>query len=496
MRKNFICMILVFVFILLLSNNIVISFAHSAILNVEYDECVPDPYVSESHDGDSYDEKWYEFKYYNSVEHFPHNPNGVTNINYYVSTSSLENSNITWTSLIGDTEGTRVKNTLKQSLEKWNNIYFYSTDTDGYIEKRKLINIQEVSNAADSNVILYPKEDSRNMYAYMNFDTSSKIVIEDPNGIHYHYTKARIFFNLAYFNILNESLKNIVLKRTGAHEMGHVLGLEDIDEIEESLSDTYHHEEILMGYGKTLHRQTDITYKDLVGVAITRGYHTDRDHKWLYDSESSSSDKKKLICSICNAVKYVPNLLSYSYYIYKVCSNNHNLSSGNMFAVASYNNYDYFKCKYCRYVAPFNQKVLQNYIKQGYSNKQKHKVINQVSGLSYTFLENHLFTFYRYFDNIRHRKSCRYCGEIKSQQHSVTLEDATDGDNKATCLGCDTLLDLNFDIAEVIESTEQVTLNGSFILPNGIVVLAPEDIDAFEYGTLIFYNINELPVID
>ncbi len=55
-----------------------------------------------------------------------------------------------------------------------------------------MINIQEVSNAADSNVILYPKEDSRNMYAYMNFDTSSKIVIEDPNGIHYHYTKARI----------------------------------------------------------------------------------------------------------------------------------------------------------------------------------------------------------------------------------------------------------------------------------------------------------------
>ena len=46
---------------------------------------------------------------------------------------------------------------------------------------------------------------------------------------------------------------------------------------------------------------------------IARGLHTNADHKWLYDEESSTSTNHKLICSICNCVKYVDNLSEYTY---------------------------------------------------------------------------------------------------------------------------------------------------------------------------------------
>ena len=42
-------------------------------------------------------------------------------------------------------------------------------------------------------------------------------------------------------------------------------------------------------------------------------------------------------------------------------------------------------------------------------------------------------------------------------------------------------------------SITKVTINGSYILPNGIIVLVDEDIEAYENGTLIFYDKDKLP---
>ena len=41
-----------------------------------------------------------------------------------------------------------------------------------------------------------------------------------------------------------------------------------------------------------------------------------------------------------------------------------------------------------------------------------------------------------------------------------------------------------------------VTLNGSYILPSGIIVLVDEDFDAYINGTLVFYNKDELPTTE
>ena len=43
------------------------------------------------------------------------------------------------------------------------------------------------------------------------------------------------------------------------------------------------------------------------------------------------------------------------------------------------------------------------------------------------------------------------------------------------------------------QSIQKVTVNGSYILPNGIIVLVDEDIEAYENGTLVFYDKDKLP---
>jgi DNA-directed RNA polymerase subunit M/transcription elongation factor TFIIS len=143
----------------------------------------------------------------------------------------------------------------------------------------------------------------------------------------------------------------------------------------------------------------------------------------------------KLICTICNGVQYVDNLVGISYEIYNSCGGNHLLTNGNMIAVASYGNSDYYKCKYCRYVAPFSFNVTQNYVKTYYS-PSVHKQSNAVEGLEYTVsyeehtLENHTCiecgSHVEMYDNIytnisdtQHEVSCS-CGEIISiRDHSA-----------------------------------------------------------------------------
>lgn len=54
--------------------------------------------------------------------------------------------------------------------------------------------------------------------------------------------------------------------------------------------------------------------------------------------------------------------------------------------------------------------------------------------------------------------------------------------------------DLTFDTATV-NGINKVSINGSYILPNGIIVLVDEDLDAYLNGTLVFYDKDDIPVI-
>ena len=163
-----------------------------------------------------------------------------------------------------------------------------------------------------------------------------------------------------------------------------------------------------------------VLYKDIAGVAITRGFHTDNDHKWL-NCGLQSDGNYKLVCSICNGVKQVTSLSGYTYETYGACNNRHTVSYGNMMAVASYGTKDYYKCKYCRYVARFKSTVEQNYTKTFHTD-YLHKCVNTVNGLEYTFYEEHTV--------VNHE--CTGCGEhIHSYSKRYVWQ--TDGRHKCYC---------------------------------------------------------------
>ena len=80
------------------------------------------------------------------------------------------------------------------------------------------------------------------------------------------------------------------------------------------------------------------------------------------------------------------------------------------------------------------------------------------------------------------------------QRHAVSSAGVAGGGSFAPCMGCGYVIDLRDDYSNNIMSLiTQVSVNGSYILPNGIVVLVDEDVQAYLDGTLVFYHPNNVP---
>ena len=266
-------------------------------------------------------------------------------IKYYFA-SSVEGSTYTWTTDVSTSVAQEIKNAYAESMKKWNNVYFYSYDDNGILNKHKIINIIE-GTATDHNLTIYPVTGMNSIIAEtVPIETGE--IIESGTVSHSHYSKWKMNVNIDLFYVhgdYTQAVIDFVRERNGAHELGHVLGLRDLDSnnLCNANSDKAHHHELLMGYGSPmLDRSSDITYKDIAGVAITRGLHTDDDHKWL-NCGLQSNGKYKLLCSICNGIKETYGLSGYTYETYGACGNNHTLSGGNMMAVASYGTKDYYR---------------------------------------------------------------------------------------------------------------------------------------------------------
>ena len=523
--------------------------AHFEEIDVIFDECVPFDYNVETGDiGDGINEKWYSIlptNETNQTQHF-YNTNSLSTqtIKYYVneleydntSSSNLENL-WDWSTAFSNPHNDvnfpdieeipvstiidEVKTGFINSMKKWNNIHIYSINSDSTVTKRKLINIVE-GTSEDWNIIVSPMNTIKK--GRQNNATTLHIIEDGAND--YIFTKNHYnHFHMNKYSVVVNALSMYVegTDRTGAHEFGHVLGLADIDSVENSNASDYHHEELIMGYSKITpdpydtpsQRQTNITYKDIAGAMITMGFHTASDHKWMFSPTDYGG--YKLICSICNGVKYAPSYPSGSIE-YLSCDENHSISSGNMMPVASYENKDYIKCKKCRYVASFENRQQQNYSYVN-NNSTTHTVTNNIQGLYYTFVEEHNYTCskisssrheyrcvgcnYSYQGNHgnysysvsnkseKHLKRCGGCNYIIEEPHAVSLEDYMDGNNTVTCSGCNRTFDKNsgqFLINNINEL--QRTENGSYILPNGIIILVEEDIQAYLDGTLIFRDGN------
>lgn len=107
-------------------------------------------------------------------------------------------------------------------------------------------------------------------------------------------------------------------------------------------------------------------------------------------------------------------------------------------------------------------------------------------------IHTHSYGLYWYYNNRSHIRYCT-CGAYVTEGHYIRRSDIINN-RYATCLGCREQLDLFEDYADSIMSTiTQVSINGSYIISNGIVVLVDEDVQAYLDGTLVFYHPDDVP---
>lgn len=99
----------------------------------------------------------------------------------------------------------------------------------------------------------------------------------------------------------------------------------------------------------------------------------------------------------------------------------------------------------------------------------------------------------KYYDRSRHINTC-LCGYVEGDFGSHAISSTQANMLMATCLGCNQVLNMRVDIANVVLGINQnnvVTENGSYMLNNGILVLVPEDVEAYINGNLKFIELNE-----
>ncbi len=88
------------------------------------------------------------------------------------------------------------------------------------------------------------------------------------------------------------------------------------------------------------------------------------------------------------------------------------------------------------------------------------------------------------------------CGEVGTQGHVVASGSYNAGQRYAKCLLCGGLADIGFaELNSNSSAITKVTVNGSFILPNGVIILEAADLEAYLNGTLVFYDKDQVSVI-
>ncbi len=102
---------------------------------------------------------------------------------------------------------------------------------------------------------------------------------------------------------------------------------------------------------------------------------------------------------------------------------------------------------------------------------------------------------YEWVNNTTHSVECS-CGAETTQGHAVSSDAFNNGQRYAAYLLCGGVAEIGL-IEYTINSSEitQITSNGSFILPNGVIVLVNEDLEAYLNGTLIFYHKSDTSLI-
>jgi len=508
----------------------------------------------------------------NSEYHISHE---VDTITYYFADSSRNLfDTYTWTTDISETEVNDIKESYAESMKKWNDVYYYSYDENGNMTLHKVINVMEGADEESSNLIIYPTHNDSSFMARAFYSDWATLPLE-INGkmtTHCHYDRWWMEVNIDYFK--SSSSSSVYCKEAaGAHELGHILGIYDVDECCSSSHLAAHHEELIMGYGDSLvDRATDISYKDIAGVSITRGFHTDDDHVWMLRNNTDGT--KDVICAQCNGVRYDIDITTDEegncYYEGKLTNAfescvHHGGTNEKMLLVATDGERNFIKCQYCRHIDEVDivnyDKVTKysgaTYSKTIAANKEEYRKISVLASGKYTFkstssdiLEIDLYdddfnntgklnsdvftadgcevslssgTYYLKFKNpsstseyldisilppphvhdfskwkvyseTQHIEMCE-CGSTGFLKGEHVVKQSTIVNGKSYCMYCGYYVTLTEGHLPIIHNNiPKVSVNGSYIMPNGIIVLVDKDVEAYLNGTLVFYDRDDLPV--
>ncbi len=423
---KFLLCVISLVVVYVLYTNSVSTYAHTSNLGIEgwdgidYDEC--EPYsATTTETTSSYGEKWYGLRrILNGVNRSSHIDDDLYTL-YYKIINDGSSDNSYWVENY-DT----MKAIIESGIKMWNYTASYEMNDDGYLEVIPIVNLVNVDTledptSVDINIEVHLDDDETVSYSGTTICDYDTEVVEDRqeyNGIsHIHYTKYIITLYPAIYDGLYQMMDAML--RTATHEIGHVFGLIDLDDVELNLGAWYHHQEILMGYSANGTMATDnITYRDLAGALITRGVHQNTEHQWLYDSESSSEGNYKMICSICNCVKYFDEINDCDWLLYKSCNNDHSLESGNIMPVGRFLNKDYVKCKYCRYVYAFCDNVSHNYLYYDDCDEDYHFAYSNTGGINYIVKEQHKYNV----ELPNGKKRCYLCPRCDDGSIDITYD--------------------------------------------------------------------------
>ena len=615
LKRILLCLLSIF---LILSFSL-ITMAHPLLLNVTYDECSKEDLV----DGEN--ELWYRIDdvFPRFLDTFLHLSDMTTEIKYlfserqeWIDCVKQVAAGDPWYISLYDDEAANIVDEIQsvyvESMKKWNDVYYFSCDNNGNRVTNKIITVTE-GTSTDYNVKIYPTSLNTDGVASTIYDYPANDSPVDYWDVlacnHAHILMYKMTVNIYDFyeaieqiNPSNSAELNVIKINTGAHEIGHMLGLSDLDEWSCACQCIYHtdndesndseceykghHEEALMGYRQTESRVTHITYKDIAGVSITRGFHTDNDHWWMVrekrNEETDEIEQIDVVCALCNGVRtnlqaqgVIPSKIDYIDGIYYYegqeapligsCNQEHSLIGDNMILVASDGQRFFYKCSYCRYIEE-KEIALSNTIPQynsldygdnvGGLDCEYYRVnilfdgtynlkVNEDNGLDihlydwelneisvedfvntsngcdihleegnyYLYIVNnydtdvefnftisppphtHQYTNWIKHSSTRHIECCALCGELGTVTDFHVIKAGSAIGNKAYCMYCGALINTGTDIGQVpgILSISKVTINGSYVLPNGIIVLVDADVEAYENGTLLWFDQDDLP---
>ena len=267
---------------------------------------------------------------------------------------------------------------------------------------------------------------------------------------------------------------------TPMHEMGHVLGLWDLD-----AGTTFGTHHVLMGYNRGTEESTlfdAIKYSDIQGVALLNGVHTN--HR--YNRYLIHDGLYKHVCFYCDTIEATSSPLSGSQLFIDSSSCEHEYED-----MVSIGDKYWIKCTKC-------YKVLEHYHSFDYSYEN----YNNSSHLAYCWcgksrLSPHIFndhycvycncyTFdhdyhspYTWLNLQKHLATCS-CGETNQQPHYVSsgggININYNGHNYMTCLLCGGDADIGFVNPFNIGDLNR---GESYVFPNGVIMISSEDVTSF-----------------